>query len=267
MPKRFYPRLLDRFAPRESLVLMAMAITVGAGTGLAAVFFIRLIAAIQEFSFTFPEHLIPSLGRGWLVVIPALGATVSGLVIAFVAREAKGHGVPEVMQALILRGGRIHPKVVLAKFVASAFCIGSGGSAGREGPIVQVGAALGSSVGQWLHLSDERIKNLVACGAAAGIAATFNAPIAGVVFATGLPGNGGRRGPLWHGHAAGYGARPAEDQRLAGKQSHHQGAARRGRGHPAAGNGFPGRADMGGHPQDGAPRPGPLARGFPPRPW
>ena len=88
------------------------------------------------------------------------------------------------MQAIALRGGRIRPRVVVAKVVASAACIGSGGSAGREGPIVQVGAALGSSVGQWLHLSDARIRNLVACGAAAGIAATFNAPIAGVLFAT-----------------------------------------------------------------------------------
>ena len=97
--------------------------------------------------------------------------------------EAKGHGVPEVMQALILRGGRIRARVAVAKIIASALCIGTGGSAGREEPIVQVGSALGSSVGQWLHLSDDRIKNLVACGAAAGIAATFNAPIAGVVFA------------------------------------------------------------------------------------
>ena len=90
---------------------------------------------------------------------------------------------PEVMQAIALRGGRIRPRVVVAKILASALCIGSGGSAGREGPIVQVGAALGSSLGQWLHLSDNRIRNLVACGSAAGIAATFNAPIAGVIFA------------------------------------------------------------------------------------
>jgi CIC family chloride channel protein len=87
------------------------------------------------------------------------------------------------MQALILRGGRIRARVAAAKITASALCIGTGGSAGREGPIIQVGAALGSTVGQILRLSDERIRNLVACGAAAGIAATFNAPIAGVAFA------------------------------------------------------------------------------------
>ncbi|MEJ2136530.1 MAG: chloride channel protein, partial [Desulfofustis sp.] len=99
------------------------------------------------------------------------------------AQEAKGHGVPEVMQALIIRGGRIRARVAAAKIVASALCIGTGGSAGREGPIVQAGSALGSSIGQVLRLSDDRIRNLVGCGAAAGIAATFNAPIAGVVFA------------------------------------------------------------------------------------
>ena len=105
-----------------------------------------------------------------------------GPLILF-AQEAKGHGVPEVMQALILKGGRIRARVAAAKITASALCIGTGGSAGREGPIIQVGAALGSSIGQVLRLSDERIRNLVACGAAAGIAATFNAPIAGVAFA------------------------------------------------------------------------------------
>jgi CIC family chloride channel protein len=115
--------------------------------------------------------------------VPVIGGLLVGPIIAKFAPEAKGHGVPEVMQALILRGGRIRPRVALAKIITSALCIGTGGSAGREGPIVQVGSALGSSVGQWLGLSDERIKNLVACGAAAGIAATFNAPIAGVVFA------------------------------------------------------------------------------------
>jgi len=176
--------LLDRFAPRESLVLMALAVTIGAGTGLAAVFFIRLIAGIEHFLFTFPETTFPFFGRGWLIIVPVLGALISGFIIARFAMEAKGHGVPEVMQALILRGGRIRPIVAIAKILSAALCIGSGGSAGREGPIVQVGSAIGSSVGQWLGLSDERIKNMVACGAASGIAATFNAPIAGVVFAT-----------------------------------------------------------------------------------
>jgi CIC family chloride channel protein len=175
--------MLDQLAPREGLVLLVMAVVVGVTTGLAAVFFIRLIAYIQFFFYGGGEKILPELGRLWLIVVPVIGGLLVGPVIAIFAPEAKGHGVPEVMQALILRGGRIRPRVAIAKIIASALCIGTGGSAGREGPIVQVGSALGSSVGQWLGLSGARIKNLVACGAAAGIAATFNAPIAGVVFA------------------------------------------------------------------------------------
>ena len=127
--------------------------------------------------------LFPGYGILAFVCIPVAGALIAGPIIAWFAAEAKGHGVPEVMQALVQQGGRIRPRVAIAKIFASALCIGTGGSAGREGPIVQVGSALGSSVGQVLRLSDERIKNLVSCGAAAGIAATFNAPIAGVAFA------------------------------------------------------------------------------------
>jgi CIC family chloride channel protein len=183
MLKRYLAKMLDQLAPREGLVLLVMAVVVGVTTGLAAVLFIRLIAFIQFFFYGGGEKILPELGRLWLIVVPVIGGLLVGPIIAKFAPEAKGHGVPEVMQALILKGGRIRPRVALAKIVTSALCIGTGGSAGREGPIVQVGSALGSSVGQWLGLSDARIKNLVACGAAAGIAATFNAPIAGVVFA------------------------------------------------------------------------------------
>lgn len=177
------PRLLDRIQPSSTAVLLGTAIVVGAGTGLGAVFFIGLIDLIQSLLFEGGESLLGSLGRGLFVLIPVLGGLLAGPIIAFFAKEAKGHGVPEVMQAIALRGGRIRPRVVVAKIAASAVCIGSGGSAGREGPIVQVGSALGSTLGQWLNLSEMRIRNLVACGAAAGIAATFNAPIAGVIFA------------------------------------------------------------------------------------
>jgi CIC family chloride channel protein len=87
------------------------------------------------------------------------------------------------MEAVALRNGRIRPRVAALKVLASSITIGAGGSAGREGPIVQVGSALGSTIGQLLHFSAERVRTLVACGAAAGIAATFNAPIAGSIFA------------------------------------------------------------------------------------
>ncbi len=177
------PALLDRIQPSETVVLIGTALVVGAGTGLGAVFFIDLIALIQTLIFQDLPSLYGGLGRGWLILAPALGGLIAGPIITFFAKEAKGHGVPEVMQAIAVRGGIIRPRVVAAKVIASAICIGSGGSAGREGPIVQVGSALGSTVGQALRLSEGRIRNLVACGAAAGIAATFNAPIAGVMFA------------------------------------------------------------------------------------
>ena len=175
---------LQRNLTEGTLLLVLAAVGVGAATGLAAVLFIKLIAWIEATVFGGAESLAGWLGDAAFVFIPLLGALLVGPVVAFWAAEAKGHGVPEVMQALILRGGRMRPRVVLAKILASAVCIGTGGSAGREGPIIQVGSALGSTTGQLLRLSNERIKNLVACGAAAGIAATFNAPIAGVAFAS-----------------------------------------------------------------------------------
>jgi CIC family chloride channel protein len=119
----------------------------------------------------------------YFLLIPALGGAIVGPLIYRFAREAKGHGVPEVMEAVALRGGRIRPRVAAVKALASAICIGTGGSVGREGPIAQIGSALGSTVGQLFRLSDDRMRNLVACGAAGGIAATFNAPIAGAIFA------------------------------------------------------------------------------------
>ncbi|WP_420628731.1 chloride channel protein [Candidatus Leptofilum sp.] len=113
--------------------------------------------------------------------------SIAGLLVGYSvnrwAKEAKGHGVPEVMEAIALHGGRIRPRIAMIKVLASSLTIGTGGSAGREGPIVQVGSALGSTIGQLFHFSGERIRTLVACGSAAGIAATFNAPIAGAIFA------------------------------------------------------------------------------------
>ena len=110
------------------------------------------------------------------------GAVYGPLVYHF-APEARGHGVPEVMYAVAHRGGRIAPQVTVVKALASALCIGGGGSVGREGPIVQIGSAAGSSLAQLLRLDTDRMRLLVACGAAGGISATFNTPLAGAFFA------------------------------------------------------------------------------------
>ncbi|PID77291.1 MAG: chloride channel protein [Deltaproteobacteria bacterium] len=174
--------VLDRFSLPLGLQLLILSVGIGSGTGLAAVLFVKLIYAIQHICYSYLPKLVPFLGAWIYLFAPVMGGLLVGPLIYF-AKEAKGHGIPEVMRAIIVNGGRIRARVAVAKIAASALCIGTGGSAGREGPIVQVGSALGSSIGQVLKLSDERIRNLVACGAAAGIAATFNAPIAGVIFA------------------------------------------------------------------------------------
>lgn len=122
------------------------------------------------------------LGPWFLLVIPMVGGLLYGPLIQRFAREARGHGVPEVMIAVAENGGRIRPQVTVVKALASALTIASGGSVGREGPIVQIGSALASSLGQAVRMSESRLKILVACGAAGGISATFNAPITGVFF-------------------------------------------------------------------------------------
>ncbi len=177
-------RQFDRWQLTETTVLMGTALIVGIGSGFGAILFRWMIAFFQHLAFEGGKQLLGFLGRYYLILIPALGGLIAGPLIYFFAREAKGHGVPEVMEAVALRGGRIRPIVAVIKSLASSICIGTGGSVGREGPIVQIGSALGSTLGQFLHLSDERVSNLVACGAAGGIAATFNAPIAGALFAS-----------------------------------------------------------------------------------
>lgn len=171
---------LDRIEASGQLVLSITAVLVGAGTGFGAVAFIWMLGEVGLFTTWARGVLGSALG---LIAVMVIAGFIVGWIIDRFAREAKGHGVPEVMEAMVLRGGRIRPRVSVAKVIASSLTIGTGGSAGREGPIVQVGSALGSTIGQFLRFSNERLRTLVACGAAAGIAATFNAPIAGAIFA------------------------------------------------------------------------------------
>ena len=176
-----------------SLQLVLPAVIVGAGAGLAAVGFRWLVTAAtlvftgtQDYSSSVGHQAnpwIPWLGGAFVIVAPAVGGLLYGPLVDRFAREARGHGVPEVMYAVSKRGGRIPGKVAVVKALASAITIGSGGSVGREGPIVQIGSALGSTLARLIRMPESRVRTLVACGAAGGIAATFNAPIAGVFFA------------------------------------------------------------------------------------
>lgn len=168
-------------------VNVAGALLVGLAAALGAYAFRWLIEACTRLCFggtDIGSHGVFTFLGGWdILVLPALGGLLAGPIVYRWAREAKGHGVPQVMKAVLTRGGRIRPVVAVVKSVASALTIGTGGSAGSEGPIVQIGASFGSSLGQWLGMPPRRITNYLACGAAGGIAAIFNAPIAGVMFA------------------------------------------------------------------------------------
>lgn len=171
--------MTKRLALVGDTVPLLLSIIVGLITGVTAYVFILLLRQASTWMTVIRE----TYGLASGIFVMAIAGLIVGIIIDRFAKEAKGHGVPEVMEAIVLRRGRIRPRVALAKVIASTITIGAGGSAGREGPIVQVGAALGSTIGQWAKLSDDQIRMLVASGAAAGIAAAFNAPIAGAMFA------------------------------------------------------------------------------------
>lgn len=168
-------------------MLIFLAVIVGLATGFGSLGFVALIRYFNGIFFGLSDQILSNtIGWGdykfWLPIIPFIGGLIGGPIVYKFAREAKGHGVPEVMNSVARLGGIIRPRVAAVKTIASAICIGSGGSAGREGPIVQIGSAIGSTVGQLFRMPGQRVKILVGCGAAAGISSVFNAPIAGVIF-------------------------------------------------------------------------------------
>jgi CIC family chloride channel protein len=149
------------------------------------VIFHRGIHYFKEFSFGTFEILTRDISWGsYLIpIVPGIGGLIVGLVFHFISRESKGHGVPDVMKAVVVNYGIMKPNLVVTKTISSIVSIGSGGAGGREGPIVQIGATFGSLIGQFFKLSPERIRTLVGCGAGGGISAIFNAPLGGVMFA------------------------------------------------------------------------------------
>lgn len=186
------PRVLtDRQA---FLPFSLLAIVTGLVAGLGAVVFRALIAFFHNLLFlgTFSlsydanAHTLASPWGMAIILVPVLGALAVTFLVQHYAPEAKGHGVPEVIDAIYYHSGVIRPVVALVKSLASAISIGSGGAVGREGPIIQIGAAFGSTVGQLIRMPHWQRLTLIACGAAGGIAATFNTPIGGVLFAVEL---------------------------------------------------------------------------------
>jgi CIC family chloride channel protein len=164
----------------EERSLIAIALTIGVLSGLAAALLVGMISWLAR---GVPVAELGGHPPWWIVLVPALGGLAVGPIVSRAAPETRGHGVPEVMLAVARNRGVIRARVAVLKAVASAITIGTGGSAGREGPIVQIGSAVGSALGSKARASPEMVRMFVACGAAGGIAASFNTPIAGVVFA------------------------------------------------------------------------------------
>ncbi len=183
---RAMSRLVEKAKMTEHTFMIIIALIIGMLGGFGAIAIRAMIKWISSLSFPGSGTVLENITAApWYVIVaaPVVGGLIVGPIIHFLAREAKGHGVPEVMQSLILKGGAIRPRVAFVKALASSITIGTGGSVGREGPIVQIGASLGSTMGRFFRVSPTRMKTFVGCGAAAGIAAAFNAPVAGALFA------------------------------------------------------------------------------------
>lgn len=171
--------------------ICALAVVVGLVAGVGSILFRWLIGLFHNLFFLGKLSLVYDAnlhtpagpwGAG-IVLAPVVGGMLVVFLVRTFAPEARGHGVPEVMDAAYYNRGIIRPVVALVKAVASALCIGSGGSVGREGPIIQIGSAFGSTLGQLCRIPTWQRVTLIAAGAGGGIAATFNTPIGGILFA------------------------------------------------------------------------------------
>lgn len=171
--------------------LVALAVATGAGSGCLAIAFGRMITAFTRLFTGFTDYSLADhaanphvsvLGRYFVLLVPIVAGLLYGPLVSKFAPEARSGGVAEVVYAVAKRGGRIPPQVAVVKPLAAAICLGGGGSLGREGPMVQIGAAWASTVGQAIGVPERRLRILAACGAAGGVAATFNAPLGAPLF-------------------------------------------------------------------------------------
>ena len=170
------------------VVVSVLAGAVGLMAGFVAFALYRLIGLFtnlfffQRWTWDFISPRLNSLGA-WVIVVPVLGGIIIGFMVKYGTPKIKGHGIPEAMEAVLVNRSRIQPRVAILKPISAAIAIGTGGPFGAEGPIIQTGGALGSVIGQALHMTASERKVLLACGAAAGMSATFDTPIAGVILA------------------------------------------------------------------------------------
>jgi len=192
-PGHLLPRLGDFTTDRRVLILIAMAIVVGTGGAAAAWLLLRAIAFVTNLVWfhTLSTQNLPlsfaSLKPDvWMVLAPAIGGLIIGLMARFGSKKIRGHGIPEAIEAILIGGSRMQPKVALLKPLSSAISIGTGGPFGAEGPIIMTGGAIGSLFAQCFSLSAAERKTLLVAGAAAGMTAIFGTPIAAVLLAVEL---------------------------------------------------------------------------------
>ena len=184
--------LRDFTVDRRVWLLTAVALFIGAGASALAVILLRAIALAtnifyyHRLSFAMVGPAGSPLSRWIMALIPVVGGLLVGFIAHYGSDKIRGHGIPEAIEAILLRGARVDPKVALLKPLSAAIAIGSGGPFGAEGPIIMTGGAFGSLVAQWLHLTDAERTTLLVAGAAAGMSATFAAPIAAILLAVEL---------------------------------------------------------------------------------
>ncbi|MBF0421678.1 MAG: chloride channel protein [Magnetococcales bacterium] len=180
-------KLIQRFGINEHIILSVVAVAIGLMVGYGAIVF-RLL--IESFQFIFMQsgrenvaEIVKELPWWQVLIMPIVGGAIVGPLIHFVFPSSRGDGVPEVMKSLALHGGKLAVRDGLGKTLSCSLSIGCGASVGREGPVVHLGATLAAWIGSFMPLSNSHMRTIIGCGAAAGIAASFNAPIAGVMFA------------------------------------------------------------------------------------
>ena len=179
-----FSKLLERLGFSENAILLPLAVVIGILSAVAAMTFHEAIAFVRNrlFVTTYSPEQLYGPWLFMLVLIPSAGGLAVGLLSRYVMRNREGHGVVDVIETVLRSRGRINPILALEKIISSALTIGTGGSAGAEGPIVQIGAGISSGVGQLLQIGRAHFPTLIGCGTAAGISAIFGAPIGGVLF-------------------------------------------------------------------------------------
>jgi len=186
-----HDRLADFTRDIRILKLALMALVIGSITALIAYILVRLIALVtnlafyQQFSFADSTPANATLGY-WVILVPAIGGLIIGLMARYGSERIRGHGIPEAIEAILIGRSRMSPKVAVLKPLSSAISIGTGGPFGAEGPIIMTGGTFGSLFAQLFHLSAAERKTLLVAGAAGGMSAIFAAPVAAVLLAVEL---------------------------------------------------------------------------------